>query len=158
MSSAQTDATLLYLVGGVFVLIGLVFVPVTWRALRARLAAQSWPQAVATLRDVEVVKHVRERDAEENHRLLVSYTCLLHYEYRVGGQTYAARHGLPAHDAADAARLAAAQTMGSQRSLHYDPQTPERHQVEHSAPWGALLWLLPGLAFAGFGLLVMAMA
>lgn len=158
MDSNPLDATLLHLVGGVFILIGLVFVPVAWRVLRTRLAAQQWPPAVATLRDVEVVRHVRERDADEHHRLLVSHACVLHYEYRVDGRTYQASHGLPARDQAHALELAAQQVPGSQRTLYHDPQAPERHQVERPAPLGALLWLLPGVAFAGFGLLVIAMA
>lgn len=146
------------LVGGAFVAIGLVFVPVSWRMWRSRLAMQRWPQAVAALRSAEPVRQVSERPHDDSHPQRITHACVLHYAYRVGGNTHPARDGLPARDPAHAAELAAQQPLGSLRPLHHDPQAPERYAWTRPSAAGAWLWLLPGAAFAGFGLLVLALA
>lgn len=158
MEDTAVGSLVLRLVAGVFFLIGLVFVPVTWRQWRHRQKTQAWPQAVASLREAAAVKHVRERPHKEQHTLSVSHACVLRYDYRVGGQTCTAESGLAARDAAHAAELAAAQIVGNQRTLWHDPLAPERYTFELASPAGALVWLLPGLAFAGFGALVLLMA
>lgn len=158
MEDPAVGSLVLRLVAGVFFLIGLVFVPVTWRQWRQRHQAQTWPQAVATLREAAAVRHVRERPHKDHHVQSVSHACVLRHEYRVGGQTFTAESGLAARDEAHAAELAAAQIVGSQRTLWHDPLAPERYTFEQAPPAGALVWLLPGLAFAGFGGLVLLMA
>ena len=158
MEDPAVGSLVLRLVAGVFFLIGLVFVPIAWRQWRHRQQTQAWPQAVARLSEAAPVRHVRERPHKEHHTQSVTHACVMRYEYRVGGQTCTAESGLPARDEAHAAEIAAAQVVGSQRTLWHDPLAPERYTFELAPPAGALVWLLPGLAFAGFGALVLLMA
>lgn len=143
------------LIGVVFILIGLIFVPIALRKIQADLAARRWPQTQAVLKNVEVVKHVRERPREEHPGLSVSYACVLHYEYTVGTQTYSARHGEGADSAEQAAQLAAGHAPGETRAIQYDPGTPASYRVESASAASGLLWLLPCAGFVGFGALIL---
>lgn len=145
-------------VGAVFILIGLIFVPIALRKIRADLAARRWPQVEAVLKSVEVVKHVRERPREEHPGLTVSYACVLHYEYTVGAQAYPAQHGEGDGTAERAAQLAAGHAPGETRGIQYDPAAPEKYRVEPVSAGSGLLWLLPCVGFAGFGALVISVS
>jgi hypothetical protein len=153
-SSSSNSALLVLLVGSAFILIGLIFIPIAIKKLRADMASQQWPQAQAVLTHAEAVKHVRERPREEHPGLSVSYAAVLHYEYRVGTQTFNAQHGEAADNAEQAAQLAASHSPGETRSLYYQPDAAENYRVELPSIYSGLLWLLPCLAFAGFGWLV----
>ena len=155
---AAAPSTEMLLVGGVFILIGLIFIPIAIRKIRADLAARNWPQTEAMLKNVEIVKHVRERPREEHPGLSVSYACVLHYEYTVGAQTYPAQHGEGDGTAERAAQLAAGHAPGETRSIQYDPAAPEQYRVEPAPVASGLLWLLPCAGFAGFGALVIYVA
>jgi hypothetical protein len=152
MEAAPATGMLLF--GVVFILIGLIFIPIALRKIRADVAARRWPQAEAVLKSVEVVKHVRERPREEHPGLSVSYACVLHYEYTVGTQTYLAQHGEGDGTAESAAQLAAGHAPGETRSIQYDPGTPANFRVEPASAGSGLLWLLPCAGFAGFGALI----
>lgn len=155
MSGATSSNFLLWLVGGVFILIGLIFVPVAIRRVRTDLASRNWPQATATLERAEVVKHVIDRmHKEDGPTQRTSYSALLSYRYEVNGQAYSARHGEAADDTSHAARLVAAHRPGETRRIYYNPQAPQEYQVVLAARYSGLLWLLPTLAFGGFGCLV----
>lgn len=154
MDAATAPATGMLLVGAVFILIGLIFVPIALRKIRADVAARRWPQAEAVLKTVEVVKHVRERPREEHPGLSVSYACVLHFEYTVGTQTYPAQHGEGADSAEQAAQLAAGHAPGETRVIQYDPVAPEQYRMEPASAGSGLLWLLPCAGFAGFGALI----
>lgn len=143
--------------GGIFILIGLIFIPIAFSKIRADLAVRDWPQAQAVLLRAEVVKHVRERPRSDHPGLYVSYACLLNYEYRVGTQTYPAQHGEDADSAEHAAQLAARHAPGETRTLQYEPGAPHNYRVEPSSVYSGLLWLLPCLGFAGFGALIVYM-
>ncbi len=155
MDGATSSNSLLWLVGGIFILIGLIFVPVAIKKVRADLASQSWPQTTATLERAEVMKYVIDRmHKDEGPTQRTSYSALLSYRYEVNGQSYSAQHGEPADDPGHAARLVAAHTLGETRSIYYDPQAPQEYKVERAARHAGLLWLLPALAFGGFGWLI----
>jgi hypothetical protein len=157
-AAAAAPSTAMLLVGRVFILIGLIFIPIAIRKIRADLAARSWPQTEAVLKNVEVVKHVRERPREEHPGLTVSYACVLHYEYTVGTHAYPAQHGEGDGTAERAAQLAASHAPGETRSIQYDPAAPEQYRVEPASAGSGLLWLLPCAGFAGFGALVLYVA
>lgn len=144
----------LTLIGSTFVIIGLVFLPVAYKKIREDLASRSWPQVTATLKDMEVVKRIHERDAKENYRQLVSYSCRLVYEYRVGGGTHIAEHWETAKDREHAVQIASNHKAGEQRSIYYNPDAPERYRIEAVSGYAGLLWLLPFAGFSGFGWLV----
>ena len=153
-TSPGSSAQLMMVIGGAFILIGLIFIPIAIKKVRADLASQDWPQAVAVLKHVEVVKHVRERPREEHRGLSVSYAAVLDYEYTVGGKTFKAQHGEGADNAEQAAQRAAAHTLGETRDIHYQPDAPENFRVEMPSAYTGLLWLLPFAGFAGFGWLI----
>lgn len=150
-----SGSSLMMLIGVVFILIGLIFVPLSIKKLNADRASRAWPQATATLERAEVMKYVVDRmHKDEGPTTRTRYSAALEYVYEVNGQRHVAQHGEPADDAAHAARLVAAHTLGETRSIHYHPQAPQEYRVELAAPYSGLLWLLPGLAFAGFGWLI----
>ena len=144
----------LTLFGSVFVIIGLLFLPVAWRKIREDLDSRRWPQTTATLKDMEVVKRIHERDAKENYRQLVSYSCHLVYEYSVGTSTHRAEHWETGNDREHAMQIAAGHKAGEQRSIHYNPEAPEHYRVGAVSAYTGLLWLLPFAGFSGFGWLV----
>lgn len=155
MDSANASSPLIMLVGAVFILIGLIFVPVAIRTLRNDRASRQWPQTTATLERAEVMKHVIDRmHKDKGPSQRVSYSALLSYRYQVNGQSYLAQHGEAADNPGHAARLAAAHTIGETRDIYYDPHAPQHYLIELNAIHSGLFWLLPGLAFAGFGCLV----
>lgn len=154
MNAAAVPATGTLLVAGVFIVIGLIFVPIALQKIRADVAARRWPQVEAVLRSVEVVKHVRERPREEHPGLTVSYACMLRYEYTVGALTYAAQHGEGDGTVAQATQLAARYSLGETRTIQYDPAAPGNYRVEPVSAASGLLWLLPCAGFAGFGALI----
>lgn len=155
MDGASSGSGLMVLIGVVFILIGLIFVPVTIKKVRADLASQTWPHTTATLTRAEVMKYVVDRmHKEDGPTTRTSYSAALEYTYEVNGQAYTAQHGEPADDAGHAARLVAAHTLGETRSLYYNAQAPQEYRVELESRYSGLLWLLPGLAFAGFGWLI----
>jgi len=159
MEGAASSNSLLWLVGAVFILIGLIFVPIAIKKVRADLAGRNWPQATAVLERAEVMKYMVDRShKDDGPSVRVSYSCLLHYRYAVNGESFVAQHGEPAEDVAHAARLVAAHQSGETRLIHYDPQAPAHYRVELEGPYSGLLWLLPTLAFGGFGLLIISMA
>ncbi|MGH8618208.1 MAG: DUF3592 domain-containing protein [Burkholderiales bacterium] len=145
---------MMLLVGGVFIMIGLIFIPVAIRKIRADVAARRWPAVEAVLRSAEVVKHVRERPREEHPGLTVSYACVLHYEYTVEGRTYPAQHGEGDGTVERAAQLAAAHAPGETRTIQVEPGAPANHRVDPDSSFSGLLWLLPCAGFAGFGALI----
>jgi hypothetical protein len=140
-----------HLVGGCFILIGLIFVWVTVSSLREDLDSRSWPQTVATLQDVEVVRRVRELSEEKHYAQRVSYLADLTYGYRVGNRDFTAKERKRADDREDAVRIAAGHEAGETRPLYYNPEQPDRHRFELSSPFAGLVWLLPFAAFAGIG-------
>ncbi|WP_410498837.1 DUF3592 domain-containing protein [Chitinibacter sp. S2-10] len=146
--------TWLMVIGAVFILIGLIFIPIALRKVREDQAAMLWPQTSAELQAVEVAKHVREQPRKEHAGLSVSYACVLDYHYMVKGISYSAKHGLPANNANHATELAAQQSLGSKRMIYYNPAHPEQYRVELASRYAGLFWLLPFAAFAGFGALV----
>lgn len=151
----SSGSSLMVLIGVVFILIGLIFVPIAVRKLKADRASRLWPQTTATLERAEVMKYVVDRmHKEDGPTTRTSYSAALEYAYEVNGQRHVAQHGEPADDAAHAARLVAAHTLGETRSLYYNPQAPQEYRVELAGRYSGLLWLLPGLAFAGFGWLI----
>ncbi|WP_298393193.1 DUF3592 domain-containing protein [uncultured Azonexus sp.] len=151
----EFSSSLLAMIGTVFIVIGLIFVPVAIRKIRTDRASRSWPQATATLERAEVMKHVIDRMHKENGPTQrISYSALLSYRYEINGQTYTAQHGEAADDTSHAARLAAAHRIGETRSIYYNPQAPEHYLIELEPSYSGLCWLLPALAFAGFGSLV----
>lgn len=137
--------------GIVFILIGLIFVYVTVRSVRGHIAAQSWPQAEAVLERAEVIKRIREGDSDDHYRQYVSYFCEAVYSYSAGGNAFSAKKWLKAESREEAVRLAAAQKKGERVQIYYDPDDPESYRFELSSPVWGLIWLLPFLAFAGFG-------
>jgi hypothetical protein len=147
--------TVLWLVGVVFILIGFIFVPVAVKKVQTDLASRSWPQTLATLERAEVMKYVVDRShKDDGPSQRTSYSALLSYRYEHNGQRYTAQHGEPADDPSHAARLVAAHLLGEKRPIYYNPQAPQEYRVELEASYSGLLWLLPTLAFGGFGLLV----
>lgn len=155
MDGATSSNSLLWLVGAVFILIGLIFVPVAIKKVRADLASQNWPHAMAMLQRAEVMKYVVDRmHKDEGPTQRTSYSALLTYGYQVKGRAFTAQHGEPADDASHAARLVAGHNIGEMRAIHHDPQQPEIYRVELGAGFSGLLWLLPTLAFGGFGALI----
>ena len=155
MDGATSSNSLLLLIGVIFILIGLIFVPVTIKKVRTDLASRDWPQATATLERAEVMKYVVDRmHKDEGPTQRTSYSAALSYRYEANGQSYVAQHGEPADDPAHAARLVAAHTLGETRPIHYDPQAPEQYRVELEGRYSGLLWLLPALAFSAFGALI----
>jgi len=137
--------------GIVFIIIGLIFVYVTARSVRGHIDAQSWPQAEAVLTGAEVIKRIREGDAEDNYRQYVSYFCEAVYSYSAGGKAFSAKKWLEADSREEAVRLADAQKRGERVPLYYDPGDPENYVFEQTSPIWGLIWLLPFLVFAGFG-------
>lgn len=152
------ESTLLIVIGSVFVLIGLIFLPIAWRKISDDFASRRWPQATAILKDVEVVKHIHERDDKEHYRQFVGYSCRLAYEYHALGQNHKAEHWEPGKDREDAVRISQTHKIGETRSLYYNPEAPERYRVEAVSGFGGLLWLLPFAGFAGFGGLLIFVA
>lgn len=144
----------LTLFGLVFVIIGLIFLPVAYKKIREDLASRRWPQVTATLKDVEVIKRIHERDAKENYRQFVSYSCRLVYEYRVGSSTHIAEHWEAGKDREHVVQIAARHKAGEQRSIYYNPEAPERYRIEAVSGYTGLLWLLPFAGFSGLGWLV----
>jgi len=148
------ESTILIIIGTVFVLIGLIFLPVAWRKISDDIASRRWPQAAATLKDVEVVKYIHERGEKEHYRQFTGYSCRLVYEYHAVGRNHTAEHHESARDREDAVRIAATHKAGETRMLYYNPEAPERYRVEAVSGYAGLLWLLPFAGFAGFGALV----
>ena len=113
MDGASSGSSLMVLIGAVFILIGLIFVPVAIRKLNADQASRSWPQTTATLERAEVMKYVVDRThKDEGPTTRTSYSAALEYAYTVNGQRHVAQHGEAADDAAHAARLVAAHSLG----------------------------------------------
>lgn len=155
MEGATSSNSLLLLVGGIFILIGLIFVPVAIKTLRTDQASRNWPQATATLERAEVMKYVIDRmHKDEGPTQRISYNALLSYRYEVNGKSYSAQHGEAAEDPSHAVRLVAAHRLGETRNIYYNPQAPQEYRAELAARYAGLLWLLPALAFGGFGGLV----
>jgi len=148
------ESTILIIIGSVFVLIGLIFLPVAWRKISDDIASKRWPQTAATLKDVEVVKYIHERGEKEHYRQFTGYSCRLVYEYHAVGRDHTAEHHESARDREDAVRIAATHKAGERRTLYYNPEAPERYRVEAVSGYAGLLWLLPFAGFAGFGWLV----
>jgi len=156
MDVATSSDTLLLLAGSAFILIGLIFVPVAIKKVRADLASRGWPQTTATLERAEVMKYVVDRvHKDDGPSQRTSYSAQLSYRYEHNGQRYTAQHGEPADDTSHAARLVAAHQVGETRPIYYNPQAPQEYRVELEARYSGLLWLLPTLAFGGFGLLIL---
>jgi hypothetical protein len=141
----------LTLFGGIFILIGLVFVWVAVKTVREDLDSRSWPTTVARLQDVEVVKRVREKSAEKHYVQRVTYLYALSYEYRIGDRDYTARISEAADTREDAVRMAASHKVGETRSIRYNRKQPDRYRFELTSPYAGLFWLLPFAGFAGFG-------
>jgi len=59
---------------------------------------------------------------------------------------------------ADLARRRAAMELAPPKQVVIDPEHPAQLILEHAPPYQGLWWLLPGLAFAGFGLIVILVA
>lgn len=155
MDDPHSSNTVLWLVGVVFILIGLIFVPVAIKKVKADLSSRSWPQTTATLERAEVMKHVVDRThKDDGPSQRISYSAHLNYRYALDGQSHTAQHGEPADDSSHAARLVAAHQVGEKRPIYYNPQAPQEYRVELEASYSGLLWLLPMLAFSGFGMLI----
>jgi hypothetical protein len=151
----ESASSLLLLVGAAFMLIGLIFVPVAIKKLRADQASRNWPQTTATLERAEVMKHVVDRMHKDNGpSQRISYSALLSYRYQVDGQSYTAQHGEAADNTSHAVRRAAAHQIGETRRIYYNPQAPQHYLIELEASYSGLLWLLPALAFGGFGCVI----
>ncbi|WP_372592548.1 DUF3592 domain-containing protein [Guyparkeria sp.] len=140
-----------HLIGGVFVLIGLIFVWVSVGAVREDFDSRRWPQTVATLQDVEVVRRVRELNEDKHYAQRVSYFADLTYGYRVADREFTARTTHRAENREDALRIAAGHQAGEALPVYYNPAQPERYRFELSSPFAGLVWLLPFAAFAGIG-------
>ena len=141
----------LTLVGGVFIALGCIFIWVAVRKVREDLDSRRWPQAVATLKDVEVIKRIREEGAEKNFVQYVSYFCDLTYDYRVGTRDFTAQTQETAGNREEAARIAAGHQKGETRPIHYNPDQPDRYRFALASRFARLLWLLPFAGLAGFG-------
>lgn len=141
----------LTLFGGVFVLIGLVFVWVAFKTVREDLDSRKWPQTMAKLQDVEVIKRIREEGPEKNYRQYVSYLCELTYGYRVGSRDFTARLSKAGETREDAVRIAGGHKAGETLPIYYSLDQPDRYRFELASPLTGLLWLLPFLGFAGLG-------
>lgn len=139
------------LFGGIFILIGCIFVFVALKQVREDLNSRSWPQTLAVLQDVEVVKRIREAGADKQYRTYTDYYCSLTYEYHADGATFTVQRREPADSREDAVRLSASHGNGETIPIYYKPGQPERHRFELASPLSGLVWLLPFVAFAGFG-------
>lgn len=146
-------------VGLAFVLIGLVFVPIAIRRLRRDIASRSWPAIDAELVAVEAVTTVQQLPyADDGATQRTSHACRLTFRYRFEEETYTALYAVAAASRAQAERKTAAYCVGELHPAFIDPEEPTHLILEHTPPYAGLLWLLPGLAFAAFGLLVIAVA
>ena len=141
----------LTLIGGVFIALGCPFIWVAIRKVRENLDSRRWPQAVATLKDVEVIKRIREEGAEKNFVQYVSYFCGLTYDYRVGTRDFTAQMQETADNREEAVRIAGGHKVGETRPIRYNPGQPDRYRFAPVSPLAGLLWLLPFAGLAGFG-------
>lgn len=155
----MSDGGLLVAVGLAFVLIGLVFVPIAVRRVRRDLASRHWPEVAAELIAAEAVSTVQHLpDADDGATQRTFHACRLTFRYDFAGETHTVQHAIAASSRAQAERQAAAHRIGERHPVFVDPDAPTQLITEHTPPYRGLAWLLPGAAFAGFGLLVIAMA
>ncbi len=150
---------LMIAVGLAFVLIGLVFVPIAIRRLRRDLASRGWPAIEAELVAAEAVTTVQQLPyADDGATQRTSHACRLTFRYRFRDEMHSAQYTIAAADRAQAERQAAVYCVGERHPAFIDPEAPTHLILEHAPPYAGLLWLLPGLAFTGFGVLVIAVA
>lgn len=155
----MSSTGLMIAVGLTFVLIGLVFVPIAVKRLKRDLASRRWPELAAELiaaEPVSTVQHLPNSDDGATQR--TCHTCHLTFRYVFNGETHTVIHAIGANDRAQAARLAGIYRIGERHPVFIDPEHPAQLILEHAPPYQGLWWLLPGLAFAGFGLIVILVA
>lgn len=141
----------LTLIGAVFIALGSPFIWVAIRKVREDRDSRRWPQTLATLKDIEVIKRIREEGAEKNFVQYVSYFCDLTYDYRVGERDFTAQTQVTAGNREEAVRMAAGHKKGDTRPIHYNPDQPDRYRFALASPFAGFLWLLPFAGLAGFG-------
>ena len=150
---------LMIAVGLVFVLIGLVFVPIAIKRVRRDLASRRWPEVAAELIAAEAVTAVQHLpNADDGATQRTWHACQLTFRYAFNGEMHTVHHAIAAADRAQAERLAGIYHIGERHPVFVDPDHPAQLILEHAPPYQGLWCLLPGLAFAGFGLLVILVA
>lgn len=138
-------------IGCTFILIGLPFIYVTIKSIREDIASQSWPQTVAILQNIEVVKHIREGDSDDHYRKYVSYQCELTYQYQTVGKHFKAIKKERTVTREAALDLSHQHQLDETVPLYYNPKQPEQFRFKLISGWRGLIWLLPFAVFSGFG-------
>lgn len=157
MNEVVPDAQMipwLEIVGGVFLLIGLVCLVPAIRTLREEIDSRSWPQIEAKLQSAESVKTIYQENEKRNYRTFVRYQVELQYRYEIDGREYSAVTRKVAASEAEAAGLANEASIGEGRMLYYNPERPERYRFVFGSLMDALFWFIPVAGFGGFGALV----
>ena len=144
---------ILLFLGFIFILLGALFLFLTWRGKKKAETSQGWPTAQGTVLSVGVQEHSSFDDGENTSS--VNYEPVVQYQYAVSGQQYSNKRiafGANSFDHSTAQKKAGQYAAGMAVMVHYDPAKPADSVLETTAG-GSTVFMIVGILFAVIGLM-----
>ena len=145
-----------------FIGVGLVMCRVGWKWGRRVVRSRGFPSVTGRLLKAEIVCEIGGADYEitgtgERAPGRGGFVPLVEFEYEVSGTRYRSQQVTALNARALKARVSDAQPLvdmlraDPEPRVYYDPRAPWDGFLQHGPAWGVYGPILPGLAFAGFG-------
>lgn len=153
----------MWIVGAVFVLVGLPFLWLARRTFARDAAAAAWPRAPGVILHARVsssTSTVREKSGASYTRTV--YTPIVQYTYVVGSETIEGTSVARSVDGvwmdqSAAQRVVDAYPPDKRVQVLYDPADPKKAHLEVNRSIGAIILLVFGGILAGIGVLLFAL-
>lgn len=154
----------MWILGGVFIVVGLPFLLLARRTFARDAAARSWPRAPGVIRSAHVsssTSTVRDKSGASYPRTV--FTPVVRYTYTVGSATLEGSSVARSVDGVWTGQVAAQQVVDrypvdKRVEVLYDPLDPRNAHLEVHRSIGAIILLIFGCLWAGIGLLLWALA
>ena len=144
------------IVGGIFILFGLVFVLVSVDQMNKAKAAKAWPIIQGVVVASELVE--RRSHNSKTHHTTITYEPQVQYEYSLVGQKYTGKRigfGTASYDHGTAETKISPYPIGATVQVHYDPSDPAKAVIETKAMGGSSMIIVAVIFFiVGLALLI----
>ena len=124
-------------VGGVFLLLNVIFLGILFFTQRRVNVVNQWPTTTGTV----TLSTVEARSDSEGG---TTYYPVVRYSYQVGGQIFQGSRIAPGMEVggSGAGKVSARYPMGAQVPVYYDPQSPSDAVLEKKAPAQFWVWFI----------------
>ncbi len=129
-------------VGGVFVLLGLIFIFIALRTRRQAAKSALWPVVPGNIVDSHLKEHRHYNN--RNHRTSYTYEPQVEYTYSVMEMTYTGNkigYGVSSYDRGNAQNFLDRYPVGAEIQVHYNPENLREAVIETSSGGKGLLIL-----------------